>query len=99
MSPPIFSRKSSCLEKIVRLNVTIDEGLVARIDRLARNRSAFRSEAARERLRELARALYDLVNASRGFCRHHTQTTSASHGPASPAGLSKFKAPMDNPIS
>ena len=42
--------------KTVRLNVTMDEGLVARIDRVARNRSAFLAEAARERLRELAEA-------------------------------------------
>jgi len=42
--------------KTVRLNVTMDEGLVARIDRVARNRSAFLAEAARERLRELAQA-------------------------------------------
>lgn len=42
--------------RTVRLNVTMDEGLVARIDRVARNRSAFLSEAARERLRELAQA-------------------------------------------
>jgi predicted RNase H-like HicB family nuclease len=40
--------------RTVRLNVTMDEGLVARIDRVARNRSAFLAEAARERLRELA---------------------------------------------
>lgn len=42
--------------KTVRLNITMDEGLVARIDRVARNRSAFLAEAARERLRELAEA-------------------------------------------
>ena len=42
--------------KTVRLNVTMDEGLVARIDRVTRNRSAFLAEAARERLRELAQA-------------------------------------------
>lgn len=42
--------------KTVRLNVTMDEGLVARIDRVARNRSAFLAEAARERLRELSQA-------------------------------------------
>lgn len=42
--------------RTVRLNVTMDEGLVARIDRVARNRSAFLAEAARERLRELAQA-------------------------------------------
>lgn len=40
--------------KTVRLNITMDEGLVARIDRVARNRSAFLAEAARERLRGLA---------------------------------------------
>ena len=40
--------------RTVRLNVTMDEGLVARIDRVARNRSAFLAEAARERLRQLA---------------------------------------------
>ena len=40
--------------RAVRLNITMDEGLVARIDRVARNRSAFLAEAARERLRELA---------------------------------------------
>jgi predicted RNase H-like HicB family nuclease len=42
--------------KTVRLNITMDEGLVARIDRVARNRSAFLAEAARERLRELSEA-------------------------------------------
>ena len=42
--------------KTVRLNVTMDEGLVARIDRVARNRSAFLAEAARERLREFRQA-------------------------------------------
>jgi predicted RNase H-like HicB family nuclease len=42
--------------KTVRINVTIDEGLVARIDRVASNRSAFLAEAARERLRELSDA-------------------------------------------
>lgn len=42
--------------RTVRLNITMDEGLVARIDRVARNRSAFLSEAARERLRGLAEA-------------------------------------------
>lgn len=45
--------------KTVRLNVTMDEGLVARIDRVAKNRSAFLAEAAREALakqRELADA-------------------------------------------
>jgi predicted RNase H-like HicB family nuclease len=40
--------------RTVRLNVSMDEGLVARIDRVARNRSAFLAEAARGRLRELA---------------------------------------------
>ena len=40
--------------KAVRLNITMDEALVARIDRVAGNRSAFLAEAARERLRELA---------------------------------------------
>lgn len=42
--------------KSVRLNITMDEGLVARIDRVARNRSAFLAEAARERLREISEA-------------------------------------------
>ncbi len=42
--------------RTVRLNVTMDEALVARIDRVARNRSAFLAEAARERLREIAQA-------------------------------------------
>jgi predicted RNase H-like HicB family nuclease len=36
--------------KVVRLNITMDEGLVARIDRVARNRSAFLAEAARDAL-------------------------------------------------
>lgn len=43
--------------KILRLNITMDEGLVASIDRIAKNRSAFLAEAAREKLaaeRELA---------------------------------------------
>lgn len=36
--------------KAVRLNITMDEGLVAAIDRVARNRSSFLAEAAREAL-------------------------------------------------
>lgn len=43
--------------KTVRLNVTMDEGLVERIDRVANNRSAFLAAAAREALaREMADA-------------------------------------------
>ena len=45
--------------KSVRINVTLDEGLIAAIDRVARNRSGFLAEAAREHLahrRELADA-------------------------------------------
>ena len=40
--------------KAVRVNVTLDEGLLAAIDRVATNRSAFLSEAARERLNQIA---------------------------------------------
>ena len=36
--------------KAVRLNITMDEGLVAAIDRVASNRSSFLAEAAREAL-------------------------------------------------
>ena len=36
--------------KTVRLNITLDEGLVAAIDKVARNRSGFLAEAAREKL-------------------------------------------------
>jgi predicted RNase H-like HicB family nuclease len=36
--------------KAVRLNITMDEGLVAAIDRVAKNRSGFLSEAARAAL-------------------------------------------------
>jgi predicted RNase H-like HicB family nuclease len=36
--------------KAVRLNITLDEGLVASIDRVASNRSGFLAEAAREAL-------------------------------------------------
>ena len=36
--------------KAVRLNITLDEGLVAAIDRVAENRSGFLAEAAREHL-------------------------------------------------
>lgn len=36
--------------KSVRLNITMDEGLVAAIDRVAKNRSGFLSEAARAAL-------------------------------------------------
>ena len=36
--------------KSVRLNITLDEGLVSAIDRVARNRSVFLAEAARELL-------------------------------------------------
>lgn len=43
--------------KAVRLNITLDEGLVASIDRVAKNRSGFLAEAARDKLaRELADA-------------------------------------------
>jgi predicted RNase H-like HicB family nuclease len=43
--------------RAVRLNITLDEGLVAAIDRIARNRSGFLADAARDALarqRELA---------------------------------------------
>jgi predicted RNase H-like HicB family nuclease len=40
--------------KAVRLNITMDEGLVASIDRIAKNRSAWLADAARARLREIA---------------------------------------------
>lgn len=36
--------------RAVRLNITLDEGLVAAIDRVAKNRSGFLAEAAREAL-------------------------------------------------
>lgn len=36
--------------KSVRLNITLDEGLVAAIDRVAKNRSGFLAEAARREL-------------------------------------------------
>ena len=36
--------------RAVRLNITLDEGLVAAIDKVARNRSGFLAEAAREKL-------------------------------------------------
>lgn len=36
--------------KSVRLNITLDEGLVAAIDRVAKNRSGFLAEAARHEL-------------------------------------------------
>lgn len=45
--------------KAVRLNITLDEGLVAAIDQVARNRSGFLAEAARVALtakRQLADA-------------------------------------------
>jgi predicted RNase H-like HicB family nuclease len=45
--------------KAVRLNITMDEGLVAAIDRVASNRSSFLADAARAALamrREAARA-------------------------------------------
>lgn len=34
----------------IRINVTLDEGLVAAIDKIARNRSGFLADAARDRL-------------------------------------------------
>lgn len=40
--------------KIVRIQVTMDEGLLGRIDRVASNRSAFLAEASRAKLREMA---------------------------------------------
>jgi hypothetical protein len=36
--------------KAVRLNITMDEGLVAAIDKVASNRSSFLADAAREAL-------------------------------------------------
>jgi predicted RNase H-like HicB family nuclease len=36
--------------KAVRINITLDEGLVAAIDKVAKNRSGFLAEAAREAL-------------------------------------------------
>lgn len=36
--------------KSVRVNITLDEGLIAAIDRIARNRSGFLAEAARDKL-------------------------------------------------
>jgi predicted RNase H-like HicB family nuclease len=36
--------------KSIRLNITLDEGLVAAIDRVAKNRSGFIAEAARHQL-------------------------------------------------
>lgn len=36
--------------KTVRINITLDEGLVAAIDKIAKNRSGFLAEAAREKL-------------------------------------------------
>lgn len=36
--------------KAIRLNITLDEALVSAIDRVARNRSGFLAEAAREKL-------------------------------------------------
>lgn len=38
--------------KAVRINVTLDEGLVSAIDKVARNRSGFLADAARNALRE-----------------------------------------------
>lgn len=38
--------------KIVRLNITLDESLVASIDRIATNRSGFLAEAARDLIRK-----------------------------------------------
>lgn len=41
--------------KAMRINITMPEGLVSRIDRVTKNRSGFLAEAARDRLtRELA---------------------------------------------
>ena len=38
--------------KAVRINITLDEGLVAAIDKVAKNRSGFLADAARSALRE-----------------------------------------------
>lgn len=38
--------------KVVRLNITLDEGLVSAIDKVAKNRSGFLAEAARRALAE-----------------------------------------------
>lgn len=38
--------------KSIRINVTLDEGLVAAIDKVAKNRSGFLADAARTALRE-----------------------------------------------
>lgn len=42
--------KAEAPGKAVRLNITLDEGLVAAIDRIAKNRSGFLAEAARREL-------------------------------------------------
>jgi predicted RNase H-like HicB family nuclease len=49
-----FLARAELPGKAMRLNITLDEGLVASIDRVANNRSGFLADAARERLRELA---------------------------------------------
>jgi predicted RNase H-like HicB family nuclease len=46
----IFLARAELPGRTLRLNITMDEGLVARIDRVAKNRSAFLAEAAREAL-------------------------------------------------
>lgn len=42
--------KAEAPGKAIRLNITLDEGLVAAIDRVAKNRSGFLAEAARHEL-------------------------------------------------
>ena len=45
-----FNARVELPGKAIRLNITMDEGLVAAIDRVASNRSSFLADAAREAL-------------------------------------------------
>lgn len=46
----IFLVRAEAPGRAVRINITIDEGLLAQIDRVASNRSGFLADAAREAL-------------------------------------------------
>jgi predicted RNase H-like HicB family nuclease len=46
----VFLARAEAPGRAVRINITIDEGLLAQIDRVASNRSGFLADAAREAL-------------------------------------------------
>lgn len=50
--------RADCPGRSVRINITLDEGLLAQIDKVAANRSGFLAEAAREALHRMGAGKY-----------------------------------------